>query len=463
MKIRDLIGTKELYKKILSIAIPVMIQNLITNFVALIDNIMVGQVGTEQMSGVAIVNQIFLVFNLAVFGAVSGAGIFCAQFFGRGDHEGVRHTFRFKVISAIFITLIGTLVFMCAGDGLIMSYLHDAEKGIDLMATFESAKSYMMVMLAGNLAFALEQAYSSTLRESGNTTLPMIAGIVAVATNTFLNFMLIFGIGFFPKMGVVGAALATVVSRYVQIIIVISWTHFNRNKLIFPKGLYRSLKIPFNLAKRIFIKGFIPLVINETLWAAGIATLTQCYSLRGIDVVAGLNISTTVVNLFNVMFIAIGSGIAVIIGHMLGAEKFQEAKENAPKLIAFSTMLCVGLGIVMALLSPLFPMAYNTSEHVKKLATVFIIISAIFMPVHGMCHATYFTIRSGGKTLLTFLFDSCCTWVVIVPLAYCLAYFTKLDIFVVYFLCQAIEIVKCIIGAIFIKKDIWISNITNEM
>ena len=456
------IGTKELYRKILMIAIPVLIQNLITNFVAMIDNIMVGQVGTEQMSGVAIINQIFLVFNLAVFGAVSGAGIFCAQFFGKGDNEGVRHTFRFKIISAISITVVGTAVFLLFGDNLINAYLHDAEKGIDLAKTFISAKSYMGVMLIGNLAFALEQAYSSTLRESGNTTLPMIAGIVAVAINTFLNWMLIFGVGIFPEMGVVGAAVATVVSRYIQIFIVISWTHINRNKLIFPKGLYRTMKIPFVLARRIFLKGFIPLVLNETLWAAGMAMLTQCYSMRGIDVVAGLNISTTVVNLFNVMFIALGSGIAVLLGQMLGAEKFKEAKESAPKLIAFSTVVCVGVGIIMALLSSVFPKAYNTTEDVKNLAKVFILISAICMPLYGMCHSTYFTIRSGGKTGITFLFDSGYTWGVAVPLAYCLSRYTSLNIFSVYAICHMMELVKCIIGAIIVKKDVWISNITKN-
>lgn len=462
MNIKNFIGTRSFYKKILTIAIPIMIQNLITNFVALIDNIMVGQVGTEQMSGVAIINQIFMVFNLAVFGSVSGAGIFCAQFFGKGDNEGVRHTFRFKIITAIVITILGTAVFLLLGDGLIMSYLHDAEKGIDLVKTFESAKGYMLIMLVGNLAFALEQAYSSTLREGGNTTLPMIAGIVAVVTNTFLNWMLIFGIGFFPEMGVLGAALATVISRYIQVLIVICWTHLNRNRLVFPKGLYRSMKIPVALAKSIFFKGFIPLVINETLWAAGMAMLTQCYSLRGIDVVAGLNISTTVVNLFNVLFIATGSGIAVMLGQMLGAGKFQEAKESAPKLIAFSTILCIGVGLVMALLSPLFPKVYNTTADVKYLATIFILISALFMPMHGMCHATYFTIRSGGKTGITFLFDSGYTWVVVVPFAYGLSHFTGLNIFVVYFLCQTIELIKCVIGAILIKKDVWISNIVDE-
>ena len=135
-----LIGSWSFYKKTLMIAIPVMIQNLITNFVALIDNIMVGQVGTEQMSAVAIVNQLFFVYNLTIFGAISGAGIFCAQFFGKGDIEGVRNTFRFKILTVSVLTGIGIAVFLLFGDNLITMYLHDAEEGIDLAAAGTTAR-----------------------------------------------------------------------------------------------------------------------------------------------------------------------------------------------------------------------------------------------------------------------------------------------------------------------------------
>lgn len=457
-----LIGTWSFYKKTLMIAIPVMIQNLITNFVALIDNIMVGQVGTEQMSGVAIVNQLFFVYNLTIFGAISGAGIFCAQFFGKQDIDGIKHTFRFKLITITILSVVGIVIFMLFGDNLITIYLHEAEEGIDLTATFEYAKQYLLIMLIGLVPFSLEQAYSSTLREGEIATPPMVAGIVAVATNTLLNYLLIFGIGIFPKMGVQGAAIATVISRFIQVTIVIAWTHINSKKLPFVAGLYSSLKVPKELARRIIIKGLIPLMANECLWSAGVSTLVQCYSLRGIDVVAGLNISNTVVNLFNVMFIAFGSGVSVVIGQMLGANELQKAKKSAPKLIFFSGMLCVVVGGIMACFSGLFPQAYNTSESVRALASSFILISALLMPIHGVLHCTYFTLRSGGKTLITFLFDCGFSWGVSVPLAYCLANFTEMEIIPLYLCCQCVEIVKCIIGLILIKKGVWLSNIVTE-
>ncbi|MBR5535787.1 MAG: MATE family efflux transporter [Clostridia bacterium] len=456
---RKLIGSWSFYKKTLMIAIPIMVQNLITNFVALIDNIMVGAIGTEQMTGVAIINQLLFVFNLAVFGAVSGSGIFSAQFFGKGDREGVRHTMRFKLITAAFICLAGIAVFIFAADPLVNMYLKGEDAGLDVAKTFIFAKDYLAVMLIGLVPFALENVYSSTLREGGIATVSMYAGIVAVITNTILNALLIFGLGPFPALGVKGAAIATITSRFIQAGIVVFWTHWKRNELVYPKSLYRSLFVPKELIKRISIKGLIPLTANECLWSLGIATLAACYSIRGVDVVAGQNISSTVVNLFNVLFIAFGSGVSVVIGQLLGANELTEAKEAAPKLIAFSTLLCVVVGSVMAIFAPLFPLMYNTTDNVRDLATAFIIISAIWMPAHGMLHATYFTLRSGGKTVITFFFDCGFSWIVSVPLAFCLASFTSLDIISVYFMVQSAEIIKCVIGGTLIYKGVWLSNI----
>ena len=360
-----LIGSWSFYKKTILIAVPIMVQNLITNLVAMIDNIMVGQIGTEQMSAVAIVNQLFFVFNLSIFGSLSGAGIFSAQFFGKEDIEGVRHTMRFKFMTATVITAIGILVFLLAGDSLVELYLHDTTEDIDLEKTFMYAKDYMLIMLVGLVPFAYEQVYSSTLREGGITTPSMVAGIIAVLTNVGLNALLIFGIGVFPKLGVAGAAIATVISRFVQVAIVIVYSHINSWRLRFIQGLYKSLAVPKKLVKVIMIKGLLPLTANECLWAAGTAALAQCYSVRGLEVVAAQNIASTVVNLFNVMFIAFGSGVSVVIGQMLGANDMKGAKESAPKLVVFAALMCVFIGGLMACFAGVFPHAYNTTDDVK--------------------------------------------------------------------------------------------------
>lgn len=455
---KKLIGDKAFYAMVLAVAVPMIIQNGITNFVGLLDNIMVGSIGTEQMSGIAIVNQLLMVFNISIFGAISGAGIFGAQFYGCKDHAGVRHTFRFKVYICVAITLIGIGIFLLYGEELILMYLHGEGNDEALYAALGYGKQYLKVMLFGLPPFAVEQMYTSTLRECGETKVPMKAGVIAVFVNLVLNYLLIFGNFGFPKLGVVGAAIATVISRYVQVAVVMVWTHTHHVQMPFITGAYRSLHIPTNLTQKILIKG-TPLMLNEVMWSAGMATLMQCYSVRGLDAVAALNISSTISNLFNVVFLALGSAISIIVGQLLGAGKMEEARDTDTKLISFSVFACVIIGGVLAIIAPAFPMLYNTSSDVKALATTFIRIAACCMPLHAFMHATYFTMRSGGKTVVTFLFDSVYLWVISIPLAYVLSRFTAMHIVPLYLCCQLIDIIKCIIGFILVKKGVWLNNI----
>lgn len=457
---KKLFGDRAFYKMVLAVAIPIMIQNGITNFVGLLDNIMVGRIGTEQMSGIAIVNQLLLVYNLAIFGAISGAGIFGAQYFGCGDHKGVRYIVRFKIWICAVITLIGMLVLWFGGERLILLYLHGEENISSLEMALQYGKEYLAVMLVGLIPFGVEQIYTSTLRECGETMVPMKAGIAAVLVNLCLNYLLIFGNFGFPRLGVTGAAIATVISRYIQAAIVIWWTHTHRDRMPFVEGIYRSLAIPLPLTQKIIIKG-TPLMVNEVLWSAGMATLMQCYSVRGLDAVAALNISTTISNLFNVVFIAMGSAISIIVGQLLGAGKMEEAKDTDRKLIVFSVLSCLVIGAVLIVAAPLFPMLYNTSNQVRGLAAWFLRIAAMCMPLAAFMHATYFTLRSGGKTIVTFLFDSVFMWFVTIPLAFVLSRYTGLHVIPLYLCCQLVDIIKCIIGFILVKKGVWLHNIVS--
>lgn len=455
---KKLFGDKAFYKMVLGVAVPIMIQNGITNFVGLLDNIMVGRIGTEQMSGIAIVNQLLQVFNLAIFGAISGAGIFTAQFYGCRNHKGVQQTFRFKLYICAAILVLGVSVLLCRGDSLILMYLHGEGNEAALEATLGYGRQYLLVMLAGLLPFAVEEIYAGTLRECGETKLPMMAGVIAVCVNLVLNYLLIFGKFGFPELGVVGAAVATVVSRYVQAAVVIVWTHTHSARMPFIVGAYREFRIPGLLAGNILKKG-TPLMVNEIMWAAGIAVLNQCYSMRGLDAVAALNISTTISNLFNVVFMAMGSAISIIVGQLLGAGKMKEAKETDTRLIAFAVMSCIVLGSIMCLLAPLFPMLYNTTDAVKELAKNLLRMAALCMPLWAFMHATYFTLRTGGKTIVTFLFDSVFLWVVTTPIAYVLSRYTDMHILYLYLSCQLLDIIKCAIGFILVKKGVWIQNI----
>jgi putative MATE family efflux protein len=455
---KKLLGDKAFYAKVLAVTVPIMIQNGITNFVGLLDNIMVGRIGTEQMSGIAIVNQLLMVFNLAIFGAISGVGIFGAQFFGCKNHKGVQHTLRFKIYVGLGILVLGTIILMAGGDQLIQMYLHGEGNEQALQATLGYGREYLWVMLIGLPPFVLEEIYASTLREGGETKVPMIAGVVAVLVNLTLNYLLIFGKFGFPELGVVGAAIATVISRYVQMVVVIAWTHRNPEKMPFITGAYREWKVPGQLTWNIFRKG-TPLMLNEILWSAGMAIMTQCYSTRGLDAVAALNISTVISNLFNVVFVAMGSAVSIIVGQLLGAGKMEEAKDTDRKLIAFAVMSCVVMGAIVFVLAPLFPKLYNTSTEVKELATVLLRVAALCMPIFGFLHTTYFTLRSGGKTIITFLFDSVFLWCVSIPVAYVLSRHSAMAIAALYLCCQMLDLIKCVIGFVLVKKGVWLNNI----
>lgn len=461
MKIKKLFGDKKFYMMVLSLAVPIMIQNGITNFVSLLDNIMVGATGTEQMSGVAIANQLMFVFNLCVFGAVSGASIFGAQFYGQRDFTGMKHAFRFKMYICLALSLISILIFTGLGDTLINQYLKSSSENINPELTFGYGYDYLMIMLIGLIPFAISQVYSSTLREMGETLVPMISGISAVIINLFFNYVLIFGNFGAPKLGVEGAAIATVISRFVEVFIVVIWTHLHAEKYPFIIGVYKSFRIPTALVKKIILRGS-PLLINEALWSGGTAVIMQCYSLRGLDVIPALNINSTISNLFNIAFIALGSSIAIVVGPLLGANEAKAAKETAAKMITFSVLVCIGIGMVMAITAPFFPTLYNTTEDVRSLAASLIIVSACFMPVYGFGHATYFTLRAGGKTIITFLFDSGFMWVIAIPLAYTLAKFTAVPIIPLFVICQAIDLIKCVIGFSLVKKGVWINNIVTD-
>jgi len=454
------IGDRAFYRRVLGVAVPIIIQNGITNFVSLLDNIMVGQVGTVPMSGVSIVNGLLFVFNLCVFGASSGAGIFTAQFYGSRDETGVRHTFRFKFLICAAISLLGTGIFLMGGQTLIGLYLTGEGDAATAAGALDYGLKYLHVMIWGFLPFALTNAYSSTLRETGKTTVPMVGGITAVLVNLCLNYVLIFGHFGAPEMGVEGAALATVISRYVELAIVAGWTHLNPARNPYIVGAYRSLYIPGRLLKAIFLKG-MPLLLNEFLWSSGMAILNQCYSTCGLDVVPAMNISSTLYNLGSVVFLSMGNAVGIIMGQMLGAGNPEaEVRDANRKLIAVSVASGALFGGLMASVSGLFPQIYNTTDQVRLLAAQLICVSAAMMPFNSYTNATYFTLRSGGQTMVTFLFDSCFVWVCCVPLAFCLSRFAGLSILPLYMLCQAMDLIKCAIGAAMLKQGKWIQNLT---
>ena len=391
MNLRKYLGNRRFYRMVLAVAVPIMVQNGITNFVSLLDNIMVGSLGTE---------------------------------------------------------LIGT-------------FLHDGSTEGDLALTLSEGLSYLNVMLIGLIPYVISQVYASTMRETGDAVLPMIASIVAVATNFVLNVVLIFGYLGAPAMGVKGAALATVISRFAELAVLVVWGHTHTDKCSFLVGAYRSLRVPRLLTGRIMLKG-LPLMVNELFWSLSITMRNQCYSTRGLDVVAAQNINSTIENLFNVVYLALGTSISIVVGNLLGAGKLDEAKDNARRMAAFSVMSSVGISLLLVSVAWAFPLLYNTGADVRSLATFMILITALFTPFRAFAHAAYFTLRSGGKVMVTILFDSVYMWSIVMPVAFLLANFTSLNILWLFIVCQGVEAAKFLLGALLLKKSNWAKQLVAD-
>ena len=451
---KKFIGTRAFYASVLALLVPMIVQQGITQFVNLLDNVMVGRLGTAPMSGVAIVNQIVFIFNLTIFGGLSGASIFGAQFYGKGDHQGLRYTLRFRLVFSLVVTALGILVFLLFGEQLFSLYLNEgASSPEEIAATLGHAKEYIAIMLFGLLPFAINQCFSSTLRDVGETFSPMVASLIAICVNLVGNYLLIYGSFGFPKMGVAGAALATVIARWVEMAYLLLRTYRHRRRFPFLQGLFRDFRVPLSLVKQIAITG-TPLLLNETLWSIGTAAVNMCYSFRGLEAVAATNINSTVWNLFAIVMAAIG----ILSGQLLGANDIPGAKDTVRKLLFFSVCVNAVIGVIIVAVSPFIPYIYNTEPSVRQTATHLLMVSGSFLPLSAYTQGTYFTIRSGGKTFVTFLFDCVFTWVVSLPIAFCLCQFTGLSVVWVFFFVSAADIIKAVIGTVMLVSGVWAKN-----
>ncbi|MBR1797935.1 MAG: MATE family efflux transporter [Clostridiales bacterium] len=457
---RNRLGSKSFYKMVLSVAVPMMIQNGLSNLVSLVDNFMIGRVGTNALSGVAIANQLVFVYYLLIFGATAGVGIFTAQYYGKGDVEGVRDTFRFKLIANTALALVSVVVFIMLAPRLISLFLQGEGAPEDAAQTLKIGVDYIKIILLSLVPIGLSMAYSGTLRDTGHTKVPMAASMVAILVNLIGDAVLIYGLFGLPAMGANGAAAATVIARVVELMVLVIYTGTHASVHGFIVGAFRGFRLPLSLCWKFILKS-IPLMANETLWSLGMTVLNQCYSYRSLSAVAAVNIESTLWNLMSVSFVAMGESVGIIVGQILGTGDIAKAKDHAIKIRDFTVFCGVIFGLLMAVLAPIFPNLpfYNVSDEVRSLATTLILLSGIVMPLMSYTHASYFIIRAGGNTLITFVFDCGYTWLIVVPVAYCLSRFTSVGVPLMMFTVQWLELIKCFTGWIMVRSGVWAKNL----
>ena len=453
------ISDTSFYKKVLAISLPIMVQSGITGFVSMLDNLMIGTLGTEAMTGVSITNQLIMIFNLVIFGAGSAGSIFVSQYYGARDNEGIRYTFRIKAYMNIAITAITAVLLILFGDAAISAFLtSDGGEG-DIALTFEYGREYLNIVLFGLFPFAISQVYSTTLRETEDTRVPMYSGFIALAVNTVLNLVLIYGLAGFPALGVKGAAIATVIARISEMLYLIVITHTRRAKYIFIRGVYSSVRVPLRLVKDVLIKGS-PLLINELIWSLSMTAKNLCLSKSGIDAVAAVNIQSTLYNVLSVVYCALAASIAIIVGGMLGADEIDEAKRASKRLLVFSTLAGAVMGALQLGAAPLFPLLYNTGEGVRTLATYMMAFSAISAPTGALAIAAMYTVRAGGRTVEVLLFDCVHTLFITAGSAFVFTFIFPVEIYSLFAIVTLADATKCLIGVLLVKKIGWARNIT---
>lgn len=446
---KHLIGDKSFYKRLIAVALPIVVQQLITSSVQLVDNIMVGSLGEQAIDSVAVVNQLYFIIILMCFGALGGAGVFTAQYFGSKDYDKLKQTFRFKVITALLLVTMAFVVLTFFGEFFIGLFTENPE-------IIAGGLSYLSIVRFSMFPWALSVAISFTFREVGITKPLLRISLITIITNTFLNFLLIFGHLGFPEMGIEGAAIATLISRCLEgglfvVLLMKKGQSFNSNL----KDLF---KIDASVLKAIIIMA-LPLMLNEILWSTGSTVFIEAYSTRGDNAYAAANITAAISQLVFVIFGGISTGIAVMVGNTLGENKLKEAKDNANKLIFASVISAFCMGILLFILSYFIVDIYDVLDETKAYAAFNIRVNALIIPVLAFNVSMYFTLRAGGDTRSTFLMDSGYMWVVQVPIAFILSRFTELPVTMLFLIIQCLEVPKMGFAYARYKKEHWVRNL----
>lgn len=451
MYFKTLFEDKKFAKRVVIIIIPVMIQQLIISGVNLIDNLMVGQLKDDALlSAVAASNQYYFIANLVITGMIGSCIIYLAQYYGAKKFDDLKETFRFTLVSSFFITIIFALVALFFAKNIILFFRNDAkliEYGVD----------YLTIVFLSYFPLAISLSISSVLKAIGETKIPVFISSISVLTNTFLNYLLIFGNFGFPFLGVKGAAIATVIARFVEVICYLYVV--KKHDYPFKFSLNTIFDFTFDLARKIFQKA-LPLIANEFFWSLGMTMIFKFYASKGVSVMSGNSIAETISNIFFILFGGMSVATTIIVGHQLGEGNIKKAKNEAYKLVAFSVLLAVFFGSLLYISGLVVPHYYQVSQEAKNIACDFLKIKGCFFWIYMFVTQCYFIMRAGGDTKSTFIMDSCFMWTVTIPIVYIVTYLTSLNVIAIFLINQLTDIIKLLVANYFLRKEKWVKNLS---
>ncbi len=442
---------KEFYIRALIIALPLMFQQLITASVNLVDNLMVGQLGDAAIAGVAAANRYYMIATFAIFGIEGAANTFMAQYFGAKDTEHVKQSYRFSIVAAYVIVTPFVLVGLFFPEQILKIFTSEVD-------VVQQGSLYLRTVVMSYVFIALSLPTGNGMRALGETKVPMYASIVAILTNAFFNYIFIFGHLGFKPMGVVGAAYGTLIARFIEAVLLM--LIMKKRPFVFNTKIRNILHINKRLAKAMILKA-IPLTTNEILWSSGMSALFMFYATRGKEVMAGMSISGSMGDLFFTLFSGMAVASTVLISQPLGANKIEEAKENAYKLVRLSFMMAIACGILLYIATLFIPQLYNVSDYSRQTAINYSRIQAVMFFVYMLSAQAFFILRAGGDTRSTMLMDSVFMWCVNIPVVAFTAYFTDLDVIGMFLAGNATDIVKVFVAYYYLGKGKWLKNLTH--
>jgi len=461
-RIKIILKDKEFLKKTFAITIPIVLQNLLNNLVNLVDTLMIGKLGETSIAAVGLANKLFFVYSLLLFGVSSGSGVLAAQYWGKGELLNIKRVLRIALLMGIG----GSLLFAVPGfffPELVMRIFTPLEDTI-----LEGTK-YLVIIVFSYPLTAVTLSYVSILRSMNYVKLPVVITGISILVNVFFNYCFIYGNLGFPKMGVAGAALATLIARIVECVTLLLLVYSHKagdGKLgDFIHQKYDKAKEQGDkFLNKVFLSKYfntaLPVIINEFMWGFGVTMYSLVYGRMGDAATAAITITNTVEQVALVFFFGICHASAVLLGNELGSNELDKAEEHAKNYIFMMFILSIVGGIIVFLVRNQVAAMFDVSDEVLNYVILCITVFALYMPVR-MVNTLFIVaiLRSGGDTKASLMFDVSSVYLIGIPMAVLGGLILKLPIYIVYAMIMIEEVYKLIFSYIRYKKKKWLRNI----
>lgn len=442
---------KSFYKKVAVIAAPIALQQLVISSLNMVDVFMISSLSNESIAGVGGANKLYFMFNLFLFGMSSGSAILTAQYWGAKDYKSIKQVYGITLTFGMVISLIFGVLALLVPEWVMHFFSGDA-------GVIREGAAYLRWVGFSYFFNAVSFATVFTLRSTKEVKLPLLVSIVAIGLNTILNWVLIFGHFGLPALGVVGAAIATLLSRVLEMLILLIMC--NRRKLAPSGRLSEIFSYPLELVKKyIVIAG--PAVVNEVVWSSGVTMYAVVFGKMGTEVMSAMTIYQTIEQMAFVLIIGLSNSAAIILGNTLGKGDLTKAYQEAIEFIKLGVAIALFLAVLVVLLAEvtvgLFPL--TPTVHLYVVRSLYVMAAAL-LPRTLNTITVVGILRSGGDTFFTALIDGLGVWVVAVPLAFITGLYFKWDIWFVVAAISMEEVVKVVLTLwrTFSKK--WMRNLT---